>query len=120
MSAAPVAAPRRRPSPRKASSLAVTRGQGPRCPAPPGAPSLPASVATRPRRVNPRSPALAGPGPLVAFARDGASPKRAPWPATRASSRARSAPLGDPCACTGSWPGDRLTMPATRPRGAGS
>src|SRR5690349_19855332 len=62
MSAAPVAAPRRRPSPRKASSLAVTRGQGPRCPAPPGAPSLPASVATRIRRVNPRPPAVARSG----------------------------------------------------------
>jgi hypothetical protein len=138
MSAAPVAAPRRRPSPRKASSLTVTRGQGPRCPAPPGAPSLPASVATRPSRVNPRPPAVAPSGsretpPLGLCASFAYPPGRrsgdhrvckrglclrrvsSKWP----SSGASSAPLGDPCACTGTWPGDRLTMPATRPRGAG-
>ena len=64
--AAPVAAPRRSPRARKASSLAVTRGQGPRCPAPPGAPSLPASVAASSGHVNPRarSAEASAPAPL--------------------------------------------------------
>jgi len=139
MSAAPVAAPRRRPSPRKASSLAVTRGQGPRCPAPPGAPSLPTSVATRIRRVNPRPAAVARSGsprntprgPCTSFAYPpgwGSSEQRlckgGLWPSIHVCktppSRTSPAPLGDPSACTGTWPGDRLTTPATRPRGAGS
>lgn len=91
MSAAPVAAPRRRPSPRKASSLAVTRDQVPRCPALPGRRRWVDSVATRFRAVNscgcPRR----------------ASSRRCAAVSLRLRARAR--------ACTARGPGGRLTTP---------
>ena len=71
MRAAPAAAPRRSPRAMKASSLTVTRGQGPRCPAPPGAPSPWPSVAARHGRVKSTARRLREPAAERARGADG-------------------------------------------------
>src|SRR5688572_28248760 len=88
--AAPAAAPKRSPSPMKASSLAVTRGRFPRCPA----------RRSRCRRRRERSCELSPSQPDVARSAG-----------SRPASGARSAALG----CRGSGAGGRLTVPAFVP-----